>query len=118
MDRHFVPSEFQRRLVTSVADDDDAVLVNHDRLTPAELAEGRGHGVHSGVVLTRVVLVGPDRIDRPHFDIHGKSPSLFEMINVCRFCQPTAGKANRGLSEILLNKRLNWEELACCPWPC
>src|SRR5579871_2647844 len=85
MDRHFVPSQFQRRLVSSVADDDDPIFVDDDRLTPAKLAEGRGHGVYPGIVLTRVVLVGPDRMDRPHFDIHDNSPSPFGMISVCRF---------------------------------
>jgi hypothetical protein len=30
--------------------------------------------IHTGVVETRVVLVGPDRSDRTHFDVHRGSP--------------------------------------------
>ncbi len=38
VDRHLVQSELERRLVACAADDDDALLVQHQRLPEAELA--------------------------------------------------------------------------------
>ncbi len=71
VDRDRVQAQLQRRLVARVADDDDAVLVDHDRLAEAELADRRGDGVHGGVVPPGVVLVRTDAVDRSLFDVHG-----------------------------------------------
>ena len=78
VDRDFFQAQLQRRLVARVADDDDALLIDDDRLAEAELLDRRRHGVHGGVVDARVVLVGPDRFDRTHFDVHGVRPSWDE----------------------------------------
>jgi hypothetical protein len=67
-------AQLQRRLVARVADDDDAVLVHDTRLAEPELLDGRGDGVHGGVVEPRVVVIGPDRPDRTHLHLHVVSP--------------------------------------------
>ena len=50
--------ERERGLVARVAGNDGAVRVHDDGLTPAELSDARGHGLHGAVVAARVVLVG------------------------------------------------------------
>jgi hypothetical protein len=76
VDRHGLQAQLEGGLVAGVADDDDALLVHHDRLAEAERLDGGGHGVHGRVVQARVVLVRADRGDGPFFDLHGGSTSL------------------------------------------
>jgi hypothetical protein len=60
VDRHLLQSKLQRGLVAGVADEDDAVLVHHDRLAETVGADGRRHGIDGGVVVTRIVPVRSD----------------------------------------------------------
>ena len=50
MDRDFFKTQLQRRLVTSVPDDDHAVRIGHEWLSEAELADRRGHRLDSIIV--------------------------------------------------------------------
>jgi hypothetical protein len=52
-------------------DNDNDLGIDHDGLSPAELSDGRGHGIDGGIVEPRVVLVGTDASYRSHFDVHG-----------------------------------------------
>ena len=65
------------RPVASVADDDDAVGVDDDRLAEAELLEAPSDRVHCGVVEPGVAGVGADRLDRAHHHDHGVRPPGF-----------------------------------------
>jgi hypothetical protein len=78
VDRDFLEAELPGGLPARVADDDDLVSVNNDRLTPTERAEGSGNGVDGRIVQSRVALVGFDPVDGPEFDVHGGSKSLWD----------------------------------------
>src|SRR5262245_50373493 len=51
-------------------DDDDAVPVHHDRLAETKLAKGSCDGINSSFIVTWVVLVRLNGVDRAHFDLH------------------------------------------------
>ena len=54
-----------------VADDDDSVLVNHDRLPEAELPNARSHFIYSHLRdVARVPSVRNQLLNRPDFDLH------------------------------------------------
>ena len=71
MHRCLCPPELQRRLVPRVADDDDAVFIDDERLPAAKFLEGRGDGVYGGVVEARIAWIRADAAERAHFDKHG-----------------------------------------------
>ncbi len=71
--RDFFQSQFERCLVTCVANDDDPFFINHDRLSEAELPNGCGHGIHRLVINARVSVVGSDGRDRTQLHFHSFS---------------------------------------------
>jgi hypothetical protein len=54
-----------------MANDDDALLVHHDRLAKTKLSDRLGDGIDGSVVDSRVIRIGFDSRDSPHFDSHG-----------------------------------------------
>jgi hypothetical protein len=54
-----------------MADDDHALLIDHDRLAKAELLDADGDRVHCGVVLARVARIGLDIVELPLLNVHG-----------------------------------------------
>jgi hypothetical protein len=58
-----------------VADDDHAVLVHDNRLTPTELLQARGNGIDDLVIQRRVAVIRNDPLDGPKFDLHVDSES-------------------------------------------
>jgi hypothetical protein len=71
---HAPESHLDGSQVAGIADDDREVGVDHDRLTPAELAERGDHLGHRAVVLARVIPVALDHADRhgPHLEHAGE----------------------------------------------
>src|SRR5262249_24030336 len=57
-----------------MSDDDDACLVDHDRLAKAKLPDGGGDSTDGLVVNARIVFVGADRSDWAQFDFHDRMP--------------------------------------------
>jgi hypothetical protein len=51
-------------------DDDDPILIDHDRLPEAEFADRCGHGVDGRVVQARVILLRPNGRDVAFFNLH------------------------------------------------
>jgi hypothetical protein len=74
VDRNFGETEFFSRKPAGVTDDDHAVAVNHDRLPPPEFPKRLGDRFNGAGVKTRVLLVGNDAANRPHFDSHRSAP--------------------------------------------
>jgi hypothetical protein len=50
MDWDFIEAKLQGGLVPGVADDDDPLFVDHDRLPKAKLTNGSSNGFHGCVV--------------------------------------------------------------------
>ena len=70
MNGDFGESEFFRRLEPCMADDNDTVGIDHDRLAKPELVDREDDGINGVVIDARIVLVRLDSIKRPHFDLH------------------------------------------------
>lgn len=60
VDGHGLEAELLRGLVAGVTADDHPLGVDDDRLAESELLDRRRHGIHRGVVLTRIARVGLD----------------------------------------------------------
>ena len=75
MNGHLGHVQLDGRLVARMADDDDVVLIDDERLAEAEFLDRCRHGVHGGVVQARVVVVRPNRSNRTHLHQHVRSPS-------------------------------------------
>ena len=72
VDGHFFQSKLDGRLVVGVADDNLALLVHDDGLSPSELLDRLGDRVDSGVIDARsVVRVRPDFGPFSYFVFHG-----------------------------------------------
>jgi hypothetical protein len=78
MHRHARHTEPLGRLVAGVADDDHHVLVDDDRLTPAELGQRGGDRGDSLLVAARVARIGHKLVDRRFDDVHGRSGAMGE----------------------------------------
>lgn len=61
-----------------MADDDHHVLVDDDRLTPAELGQRGGDRGDSLLVAPRVARIGHKLVDRRFDDFHGRSGAMGE----------------------------------------
>jgi len=51
------------------------MVIDHDRLSEAELLNGGGHGFDRVVIVTGIVFIGPDRRDGSLFDVHEGLPN-------------------------------------------
>src|SRR5947209_5224549 len=97
-----------------MAHDDDAVLIHHDRLAEAELADGGSDGVDGGVVDARVVDVRPNGGQRAQFDLHRASPLLslagLSFRTECPYLSSTrtAGDLTKNLGELKPPHGLFW----------
>ena len=68
--RHRLGSHLERRFVPRVPRDDDAVLIDDDRLLPAELLDAGPHRRHGGIVVSGIVFVGRHTPDVPFLYSH------------------------------------------------
>ena len=74
VDRHLGEVQLLGGFPTRMADDDDAVGINDDRLPKTEFVDGLDDRSNRVVVDSRILFVRLDPIKRPHFDLHGQCP--------------------------------------------
>jgi hypothetical protein len=104
------PAALQRGLVLGVPHDDHAVRIDHARLANPNLLTGRGDGVDRRILDPGVVLVGPDVVDRSHFDRHGQALLCGSPTNALTIVPPACPRrVAAGLQEKLRKNRLDRE---------
>ena len=74
MHRRRGKAELSRRLEPGVPGEDHHLLVDDDRLAPAELLQRGRHRRHPGPVLPRVAGVGDQPLERQVDDVHRMVP--------------------------------------------
>src|SRR6266852_8366856 len=57
-----------------MTNNDDALLIDDDRLPKTEFADGGSDRIDCLLVYTGVLFVGPDRCDWAQFDFHDRTP--------------------------------------------
>jgi hypothetical protein len=63
-------TELLRGFEPCMADDDDTIAIDNDRLPPAERLNRVNDCIDCIIVYARIIFVRLDSIKRPHFDVH------------------------------------------------